>query len=105
MLLKTKISVETLINKFLLDDFPKFVVLQLASGSTNDSFIQGLNGLTVQSGHLLLDHRNNIVPEVGIFLKLVRQDELECEHDLLGCQVLFELLHNINEVRSILAGE
>ena len=57
-LIERHVSMEALINKFLLDDFPKFVVLQKALGSTTDCIIQGPDSLAVQSGHLLLDKRN-----------------------------------------------
>ena len=102
-LLKGVVTMESFIDELLFNDFPELVILQVGSGSTFDSHKEGAESLTVQSGHLLLDHRQDQVPEFGALLKTVGADEPESVHDLLGSHhFITEFLVNEGDVWCVL---
>jgi len=101
-LIHSEVAMQTLVNKLLLNDFPKFIVLKEGASCAFDSHQERTDSLSVKSSHLLLDHWDNDVPEVLVLLKLVHADVVEPERDLLGSHHLVaKLLVNVHDVGRI----
>jgi len=101
-LIHSEVTMKTLVNKLLLDDFPKFVVLKVGSSCAFDSHQERTDSLSVKSSHLLLDHGHNDVPEVWALLKLVHADEVEAKHYLFGSHhFVAKFLVNVHDVRGV----
>ena len=102
-LIHSVVTMQTFVNKLLLDDFPKFIVLKESASCAFDSHQERTGSLSVKSCHLLLDHGDNDVPEVLALLKLVHADVVEAEHDLFGSHhFVAEFLVNVHDVRGVL---
>jgi len=102
VLLEGEVPVEALVDKFLLNDFPELVVLEVHTSSTFDGGVKSGNSLSIESLHLLLDKGHNSVPKVRGLLKFVHGDEPESLHNLLVSHQLSVLLVDVSNVRGVL---
>ena len=96
---KRVVAVKALIDELLLDDFPELVVLKVHGRGALNHHLERLDSVAVESRHLLFDHRNNNVPEVGCLFELLKSDVAEAIGDLLrGQDILTVALVAVNDV-------
>lgn len=90
---------KALINELLLDDFPELIVLKVHGSSSLNHHLKRFHSVAIERGHLLLNHRNDDVPEIGRFLKLLTGNVAETVCDLLRSHdILTETLVHIDDV-------
>lgn len=97
-LLKSDVAPQTLVDDLVLNDLPELVVLQVHSRTSGHSHLERGRSLSIKTLELLLDHRNDNVPELFSLFELVLSDLVEAVHNLLVSHVLGVLLvdeHNV----------
>lgn len=103
-----EVSPESFIHNFVLNKLPEFVVLEVHASTTLDGHEESWASLSIETGKLLLDERQDNIPKLRGLLKFVLCDEVKSEHNLLVGHVLAVLLvyeHNVVCVLGSLKGE
>ena len=97
-LLQVKVKPQPLINKFVLNQLPKLIVLQIHTRARLNRSKQRGHSFAIQSLNLLLHCGDDHVPEVGCAFESVHRDLVEPVHYLLVSHVLAVLLVDKDEV-------
>ena len=103
-LFEVEVPPEAVVNKLVLNQLPKFVILQVHAGSTLNCSEERSWGLSVKTLNLVFDHGEDNVPEVVSFLEFVHANEVEAKHNLLVSHVLAVLLVHEDDVVGVLGG-
>ena len=101
-LFKSKVSVQTLIYKFVFDQLPEFVVLQVHVCGAFDCFLEGWHCLAVQAFQLIFNHWQNNIPELWSLVESILSDEVEAVHNMLISHVLSITLKHVHHIVGVL---
>ena len=91
-----------LIYQFLLNCFPKLVILQIHASSAFYGCQKSLHSLSVECFDLFFNQRHNNIPKIRRSFKIVLSYEVEAVHDLLRCHfVMAPLCVDVDNVACI----